>query len=378
MRRFVYEHRVLAPEGLASPRRILVVRRRYVGDLVLLEPFLHNLREAWPSARVVVVVDDGYHQVLRTCAWVDEIVELPVRGPVWHRMGLWWRLLRRIFCERFDLAFDLARNERSASVIALSGAGRRVSHEITDDASVRRRRWSDRFRRRMVSTDFVRMDRAEQVTQHVVDFNNRLLHHVGIPVPHRVPHLPVDAGDRERARDLLEGRGTDRRVAFLHPGGRGDAKQWPPERFAAIADLLSGELGFDVVLAAGPGEIDLVDEIAARRRTTGGLVIRTRQPLGVVYGLLAESALFVGNDSGPAHMAAAVGTPTFTLFGATRVAMWRTLGPLDAFVQPDLPCGAACLRPDVCAPGRAKYCVQRVTVDEVSHQLRALVARLDD
>lgn len=361
-----------------EPRRILVVRRRYVGDLILLEPFLRNLREAWPSAEITVVVDDGYRDVLRTCAWIDEIVELPVGGPIEHRIGLWWNVLRRIAFERFDLAFDLARNERSGSIVAMSGAKRRVSHEITDDASVRRRRPSDRLRRRLVSTDLVRMNRAEQVTLHAVDFNNRLLAAVGIPTPHRVPHLPVEEHDRARARGILEEYGRGRPFVFLHPGGRGDAKQWPPERFAAIADLLSGELGFDVVLAAGPGEAKLVGEIEAGRKTDGGLVIRTPLTLGVVYALLAECALFVGNDSGPAHMAAAVGTPTLTLFGATRVAMWHTLGPLDELLQPDLPCGDACLHPDVCAPGRPRYCVQRITVEEVAEHLRSLVARLGD
>ena len=76
--------------------------------MILLEPCLRNLREARRSAEITVVVDDGYGDVLRTCAWVDEAVELPVAGPLGHRLGLWWNVLRRIGFQRFDVAFDLA------------------------------------------------------------------------------------------------------------------------------------------------------------------------------------------------------------------------------------------------------------------------------
>ncbi len=355
--------------------RILVIRRRYVGDLILLEPFLRNLREARPGARITVVVDQGYEDVLRGCASLDEIAVLPVRGGLLARLRGWWQLLGQV--RRSDLAFDFSRNEQSALLLALSGAPRRVSHEITDDAAVRRRRWSDRLRRRLTSTDLVRLTRAEQVAMHAVDYENLLLHAVGIEAPHRRPSLRVAEEARERARELAErarGDGRDRPLVLVHPGGRGESKQWPVERFAAVADALEAEPGAAVVFVAGPGEGHLARTFRAARRCGGGLVLDEVPALADLYALLAECALFVGNDSGPAHMAEAVGTPTLTLFGATRVAVWRPLGERDVALQPDLPCREACLRPAACGDGKPRWCVQRIEEGEVIAAARRMLA----
>ncbi len=359
--------------------RIMVIRRRYIGDLILLEPFLRNLREAYPRAWISLVVDEGYGDVLRGCSSLDAIVELPVGGGLVRQVRGWRAILRGGALKRVDLAFDFARNERAAVMLALARARRRVSHEISDDAAVTRRRWSDRVRRKLMTTDLVRLERAEQVRLHTVDFNNLLVQRVGIDAPHRVPVLPVDDEDRARARSILRGSGVSldsrRGVVLLHLGGRGLAKQWPPERFARVADALEGQLGCETVVSAGPGELDLLRRFDQARARLGGAVLDQPIDLRLFYAVLAECALFVGNDSGPAHMAAAVGTPSCVLFGASRTTMWRSLGDLDEVLQPSLPCGDSCVRPESCAPGSDRFCVRRISVDEVVTRVRELFAR---
>lgn len=360
--------------------RILVVRRRYLGDLILLEPFLRNLREAYADASITVVVDQGYADILRGCESIDCIAEFPTGGSLRARLGAWRAFLADIATERFDLAFDLARNERSAVAVLLSRAQRRVSYEIVDDISHRRRRPIDVWRRRLVTPEQIQATRAEQKTFHTVDWNNRLLEKVGIPTPHRAPRLSVDPRDREHARALLDDRLGPRDPAqprvVLHIGSRKPSHRWPIERFAAVADWLETNCGCRTVFTAGPEHAELLAQAVSARSVSAPAFIEAPPTLGILYGLLAECDLFVGNDSGPSHMAAAVGTPTCVLFSDSSTAVWRTLGPDDTFLQAPRPCGDACVRPGLCAPGAQRWCVQRITEDEVRSTLEPIVEHL--
>jgi len=360
--------------------RILVIRRRYLGDLILLEPFLRNLREAYPDAWITVVVDQGYADILRGCDSADRLAEFPTRGSLRARLSAWRTFLADVAAEPFDLAFDLARNERSAVALLLSRAKRRVSYEITNDISHRRRRPIDRWRRRLATPEQIEATRAEQKTFHTVDWNNRLLAMVGIPTPHRAPRLSVDRQDRERARrildDLLGPRDPDQPRVLLHIGSRKPSHRWPIERFAAVADWLETDCGCRAVFTAGPEHADLLAQAVSARSASAPAFLEAPPTLGILYGLLAECDLFVGNDSGPSHMAAAVGTPTCVLFSDSSTTMWRTLGPDDEFLQASRPCGNACVRPRVCAPGAERWCVQRITEDEVKSTLEMMLERL--
>lgn len=359
-------------EGTVRTPRILVIHRRYAGDLILLEPFLRNLRSAHPDAWLVLVADPGYADVLRGCDSIDAIAELP-RG---FDFGAWRRFLAEIATEPFDLAFDLTRNERSALALVLSRSRRRVSYDVEGDIAVRRRRSMDAWRRRLVTTDVLRVTRTEQKSMHIVDWHNRLLERVGIPAPHTVPGLSIDMKDRRRASALLErelGATPGRRV-LVHVGARKEAKRWPTARFAALADGLDEELGCLPVLVAGPGEERVLRSVVQARARSGGAVLETAPDLALLYGLAAECDLYVGNDSAPAHMAAAVGTPACVLFCDASPVVWRTRGSRDRCLQAPLPCGDACVRPGVCAPGADRYCVRRIGVEEVMRAVGAMLA----
>ena len=364
-------------EAPADPRLILVIRRRYIGDLVLLEPFLRNLKSAYPRAQLVLIADQGYGDALRNCESIDRILELPRRGPLRERLAAWRQVIRGLRGPRFDLAFDLARNEQAAVTLLLSRARRRVSFEVRGEAGVRRRKPLDIWRRRLLTTDLVQLDRADQIRTHVVDWNNGFLRSVQIPTPHRKPQIPIRHEDRKRARDilkvLLEREAPGRPFALIHLGGRGDAKKWPTERFAQLADILEEEFDHAPVLTAGPGEESILHETQRHRKLGGGALLEAPTSLGTLSALMAEAAVVIGNDSGPAHMAAAARTPTCVLFGATRPTMWRTLGESDQYLRPSVPCGESCVRPQECSPQKGRYCVQRIEVNEVVASLARIL-----
>ena len=222
----------------------------------------------------------------------------------------------------------------------------------------------------------MKMTWTEQKEIHQVDFNNRLLEFVDIPAPARVPRLPVSPMEVEGTRDLFRRLGVRHpRPLLFHLGGRGERKRWAPERFAEVANTLCDEFGCDALVAAGPGESVALDRVEAFGLSTGCRVLREPLSLAQLYALLSECGLFIGNDSGPAHMAAAVGTPVLSLFGEARVLMWHTLGPEDRALQADMPCGEACLEPDDCAPGR-RLCVGRIPVPAVLNAAREILVGL--
>ena len=165
------------------------------------------------------------------------------------------------------------------------------------------------------------------------------------------------------------------RRILLHPGTRSEFRRWPAERFAAVCDRVQDELGAQVFLVCGPGEEAAADAI---RRATRSHVVALK-PLttpGALAALAAQCDVFLCHDSGPMHVAAAVGTRVVSLFGSQNTTLWRPVGSGHVVLQTTLPC--ACLGPDApgaCVPNDSyrSYCVRKIGVDEV---LRALARTL--
>ncbi len=352
--------------------RILVVRRRYLGDTVLLEPFLRNLRAHWPDGWLSLVVDTPYVDVLASSPDVDEIIELPVGR--WRARGVvggWTKSAGAVASAPYDLVFDLARNERAQAVMLLARATRRVSFDA--EHAPLRRRW--------IYTDILQVTRQRVAGAHSVDLNNDLLSMLGIPTPFRTPTVAVFDSWRETARALLAslvpGWAPDRTLLLIHPGSGAEARRWPPVNFARVADQAVRRCGASVVVLDGPAERGGAAAVAAAMSEPAALVRRSLT-IPDLYGLLAEADLFLCNDSGPMHMAAAVGTPVCALYGAQSRVSWAPLGSANhQTVQPPLPCGEACVAPRTCRPDdpmRAR-CVLRVPVEAV---VEKVVAQLGD
>ncbi len=354
---------------MARPR-VLVIRRRYLGDTVLVQPFFRNLRNRWPDAWLALAVDTPYVDVLANCPEVDEIIEIPAGGAgAYASLRAWARVLRDVSRSApWDLAFDLARNERALALLLASRARRRVTLAI-DGPPPRARLY----------TDIVSTTRRAVDTTHVVDTQNRLLGAVGVPTPFRVPEVPVPVRDRIAAEEVLRHvaleREDGRPLVLLHPGSGSEARRWPPSAFARVADRLVEEVGAEVVVLSGPAEPEAARAVHEEMRWPATLLAEPLD-LPTLFALLSKADLLLCNDSGPMHMAAAVGTPVCALFGSQSATTWAPLGHTDHLTfQASLPCGSQCVAPGACDPDdpMKSFCVRRVPPDEVAD---AVVARL--
>ena len=338
-----------------APPNVLVIRRRYLGDIVLLGSVLRNLRLHWPSSRVTVAAEPAYTDILALNPDVDAALALP------KHLSSWPGFIRRLRRARFTHVLDFDNTEKTAIVARLTGAAVRATFN----------RELIPFRYQRFYTQVAKVTNTFYDSHHITDTYLALLPAIGVPIVSREVRLvprPKDlestavwAGNVEKKYTASHAR------VLLHPGSRSPYRLWPAERFAAVCDRVQSELGAQVFVVAGPGEQALVAEI--RRHAKYHLVaLEQRFTVGQFAALTAQFDLFLCHDSGPMHIAAAVGTPVVALFGSQNATIWRPLGQRTTVLQPPLPCTClGAVGPTPCEPGNSykSYCVRHLTVEQV-------------
>jgi ADP-heptose:LPS heptosyltransferase len=213
---------------------------------------------------------------------------------------------------------------------------------------------------------------AEHEARPISEYYLKALGPAGIPVSTREIRLVPREPDVSHWRRYVGAQG---RTLLVHPGSRSEWRMWPADRFAAVCDRVQDELGAQVVLAGGPGEGRVLAEIRRLARTHV-LSLEEAPSLPRLAALARASSALLCHDSGPMHVAAAVGTPVIALYGSQNPALFRPAGEGHALLVPTVPC-TQCVAPDSCVPGDSyrNYCVRRIGVDEVFGAVRAVLAR---
>ena len=263
-------------ERLPQGAGVAVVRLRSLGDCVLTTPAISLLRQSRPDLRIAVVVEPLFAAVFEGNPDVDRILP-PETAP-------------------------LARM-RPELTLNLHGGG--TSARLTLASRARFRAGFAHFRFRALYN--VPIPRAQEIlhVEHTV--------HTAEHLASAMFFLGVAAGDIPRARLFANPQQRQRPYAVLHPVASAADKTWPADNFLAVADRLENHAGLQPIFIAGPGD-DL--SAFARYTTVSGASLQD------VKSLLAGASLFIGNDSGPAHMAAAFGLPVIVLFGSSNPAIW--------------------------------------------------------
>jgi predicted lipopolysaccharide heptosyltransferase III len=338
----------------ASTHNILVIRRRYLGDIVLLVPVFRNLRLHWPQARLTALVEPSYAEVLALDPDVDAVVPLPRSGA---GLGVWWRTLRALRRGRFTHVFDFDNTDKTALLARCTGAGLRATFH----------RESISCKHGWAYTYIARVSNQDYDQQHITETYLRLLPAAGVPVVSREFRLAPRAADLAALQKLspFDFRPATPRL-LVHPGSRSPFRLWPSERFARVIDRVQRELGTRVFLTAGPGEEPVVAEIA-RQCTNPPVVIDAALTIPQLGALLSLFPVLLCHDSGPMHLAAAVGARVIALYGSQNATIWRPLGAGHTMLQTPLPCTCLPDAPTPCVKQDAyrSYCVRKLTEDEV-------------
>jgi heptosyltransferase II len=331
--------------------KILVRATNWIGDAVMAIPALQAIRSRWPDAEVTVLARPAVADLYREQRCAARFIAYENRGT--HR-GVWGRerLAAELRRERFDVAVLLQNAFEAAWLVWRAGIPERIGYA--------------RDARSWLLTRAVAVPQKGEIPAHESYYYLELLRRAGwlpaLPEVERI-ELAVSAQAREAAgRRLADAGAREGRawVAFAPGASYGSAKCWPAERYAALADRLIAACDADVLLFGAPGESDMAARIVrAMGRPAVNLVGATNT--AELPALLAACDLFIGNDSGAMHVAAAVGLPVVGIFGPTDPEGTRPVTPRFTLVRQPVFCSPCFLRR--CPIDHR--CMTRISVDEV-------------
>jgi len=343
---------------LGGVRRVLVLRHRAAGDLLLTTPALRALRAGLPEARIDILVARGTEAILERNPDVDRVLTL-------NRRSLWGQAFRYAALARggYDLVLDMVSNPRSAFMAMLTRAPIRVGYDIPGRSGA----YTVRVPREPTGPD-------GPVVRYAPEGPLDLIRAIGLGPRglglafHVAPEAEASAEAWLRRSGLRA-----RPVVACLPSGTWPSKTWIPERFAAVMEALHDSA--DVLWLWGPGEEDLARECCNRMNRPS--MISPSLGWQELAAVLQRCALLVSNDSGPKHLAVALGVPTVTIFGPTHPGAWQPpSGPHAVVEAAGLDC-LHCNHTHCPLPGeRHMRCMRDVTVEQVVEACRArLLAR---
>lgn len=329
----------------------LIVRLGSIGDIVHALPMAEALRARDEGAEVDWLVERSLAPVLRMAPSVSRVITIETRSV---RQGRGWLpVLRELRARRYDVAFDAQGLVKSASLARLSGAARVIGWTRPHVREALAAWWS-----------IERVDPGP--VRHVIDKNLALLCAVGIE---RAPRaLRLEEG-KPGAHLVPFVSGRSGPFALVNAGGNWPNKRWPPDRFGAVAAWLRDAHGLPSIVLWGPGDEALADAVVAA--SDGAATRAPATSLSDIVALARAATLVISGDTGPAHLACAVGTPVVGLYGPTDP---RRNGPWhedDECVSRFEAC--ACHHQRRCRAPR--WCLLDVGVDEVTAAVARRLAR---
>ena len=359
------------PAGsLIRPVNILIVKTSAIGDVIHTLPSLWSLRTHFPEAHITWLVEESAADlvighpavnrvlVARRKTWLNDFRS----GRIFQAFSAFLRFVRELRDTRYDLVIDFQGLLKSAVWVVLArgvrkaGFGRGMEHAEHSYLALNER------------------IPAVDMNQHALDRSLLLLKGIGVPAGDIRYAVPISAQHESEVLALLRAcdvQAEDRMVA-INPMARWPTKLWEAQSFAALADRLEDE-GIRVVFTGGREDGPALDEIS-RLMTRRVRRVDGKTSLNQLAALYRRAQVVLTTDSGPMHLAVAVGTPVVALFGPT--APWRT-GPYGAnhvVLRADLSCSPCFKKQCLTAVYEERACMKRLTVDQVAHAVMEKIA----
>jgi len=327
--------------------RILVIRTDRIGDVILSLPVITALSRSLANVNLTMLIHPGVRDIVEDYPGLDDVII-----DKWDGEGIrgFIKLVHTLRLGRFDVALCLHPTLRLATGLYMAGINQRIGTGY--------RFYSLLFNRRI-------REHRKNSLRHEAEYNLSLAAALGVDVSDISLHITVLSSIKKAVLKRLEkmGIGSKRPLVVLHPGSKGSALEWPGDRFAQLADRLVCELGAQVIITGGEGEVGLVNGVAQKASehvwTMAGVL-----NLKELAALFKVADLLVANSTGPLHIGSAVGTEVIGLFPPLTPASARRWGPFNresSTVTPDLPECRSC-RYKKCSKWN---CMELISVEEV-------------
>jgi heptosyltransferase-3 len=346
-------------------RNILLIQLGDIGDVVLSLPSIRALKENFQQANVVVAVREKAQELIQDCPWATGVIAIDKNSR---------SFIQEIICQKnfflrirkyhFDLVLDLRTGTRGAILAMLSGARQRVGFYASDGKVWRNRLFTHLYAPETKPGDYV----ADRYLSLLVAHN--------ITTDNCEPEIDVPLEKQQNADAIFTKAQIpfDRPVIAIQPFALWQYKEWGLDKYIQLINRLVSEYNVSVIITGSPDESKQADEIIKQcRRNTYNLAGRTS--LGTLSAVLKTCSLFIGGDSAGIHIAAAVGTPTVSIFGPSSSADWAPRGKQHTVVQKDLEC-APCHKKGCQGKGFSR-CLEELTVDEVMTAVRSQMSKMN-
>lgn len=332
------------PTGVVSElpqgATVVVLRMRSLGDVVLITPALSLLKKARPDLRISVLLARPFQGLLAGNPDVtSELIDLGESFPL-------FRTLREIRRLKPALCLDLYGSTRTARWTALSGARFRAGYGHVSGSYC----YGIKIPR---AQDVLGLPADQPV--HTAEQHASAIFHLGVPLA-EIPRASLHAEPEKRERPY----------AVLHIAALYHTKEWPLDRFRRTAEMLRDRMNLEPIFIAAPERSDMFAGLSA-------FTCLDNLSLACLKSLIAGAALFVGNDSGPAHVAAAFGVPTVAIFGSSNSAAWRPWRTVSAVVETAWDCKPC--KGDRCYAFDEPRCILSIEAGQVENAIEHVLTQ---
>jgi lipopolysaccharide heptosyltransferase II len=330
-------------------RNIIVIKPRAIGDVLLSTAVLPNLRREFDDARIDFLAESFASPVLQDNPFVDDVVTYDTRNE--SSLSIILKVRRK----RYDLVIDLFSNPRTAVITMLSGAKYRVGFP---------------FKWRRLAYNIIVPPRSGSV--HNVEFNLDALRRIGIPVETQSPSFFLDSESERFAADFMSAANlASGSFISFNIGGGWATKRWPAEKFVELSKIIGSTIHQPVVVLYGPSEEKEAEGICR----SSGAILAPQTSLKQMGALLKSSRLLVTNDSGPMHIAAALGVPTLAIFGPTNPRLQGPYGNISEIVRNEK---LDCLECNLTECPIGNLCMKELEPATVFEHLLKLISKIDE
>lgn len=331
-------------------KRILVTRTDRIGDVILSLPAIGAIRKAFPDAYIAVMVQARIDDMLKGNPNINEVI---VYDKNKKHKGILKNInfIKYLRSKKFDMALNLHSTKRINLLCFLAGIPMRIGYARG-------------------KADFLLTDKIEYTKKlgekHEAEYSLDILRYLGINPEFTYPFIYVRGEDEKKAGEILKNLDINigEKFAILHPGASCRSKMWPLENFAKTGDMLIENLKIKVMINLAPGQADLGEKVRGLMKNKPVFFCEPTT-LGELAALFKKADLVISNDSGPVHIAAAVGCPVISIFGRNQKGLspvrWRPLGAKSLAIHKDVGC-KKCLAHD-CEKGF--LCLKSISAQEV-------------
>lgn len=346
-------------------RRILLIQLGDIGDVVLAIPTIRSLKRHYPQSHLTVAVRKKASGLLQLCQWCDDILSIgEEKASFQDRIVHHLRFFRSLRKRQFDLAFDMRTGTRGALLAFLSGAPDRIGFQALDDP------WRNRLFNHLTEPP---MDRPRL---HMAHYHLLLLDRYGVAVDAGWPRLHVTAHYRDATDRLLGQYHVPKKLPLIaiQPFSLWRYKEWGMKKFRLLIQWLVDRHDVAVVVCGTAPERPRVARMTEGLSTGGVLNMAGKTPIALYAALLARCRLFIGCDSAGVHIAAAVETPTATIYGPSSPDSWAPRDKGHMVIRKDMNC-VPC-RQKGCRNSGVSLCLEELSLDDVIKQIEPLIQDL--